>query len=51
MPSEGQVKKKYTRDYTAYQPRIELGPYTWILDTIVLPVAKKEDGSSRSVSG
>ena len=50
MPSDGDTKKKFDREYTGYEPRIELGPLTWILDTIVLPVAKEEDGSTRSVS-
>ena len=46
MASDGDTKKKYTRDYVAHQPAIKLGPLTWILDTIVLPVRKKDDGST-----
>ena len=50
MASDGDAKTKYTRDYVAHQPYIGLGPMTWILDTIVLPVAKEDDGSSRTIS-
>ena len=41
------TKKKYTRDYYQYTPRIELGPSTWIVDTIVLPIVVNPDASPR----
>ena len=41
------VKKKYTREYYAYNPFADLGPSTWILDTIVVPIVVKPDASSR----
>jgi hypothetical protein len=41
------TKTKYTRDYREYNPPIELGPNTWILDTIVIPIVVKSDASSR----
>ena len=50
MAKDGDTKNQYTRDYVAHEPPIELGPSTWILDTIVLPVIKEDDGSSRGVS-
>lgn len=40
-------KVKYTRDYYAYNPPVELGPSTWILDTIVEPIVVKPNASSR----
>ena len=50
MAKDGDTKTKYTRDYVAHEPPIKPGPATWILDTIVLPVIKEDDGSSRGVS-
>ena len=50
MASDGDTKKKYTRIYTHHEPQVQLGPGTWILDTIVIPVIKEDDGSSRGVS-
>ena len=50
MARDGDTKKEYTRDYVAHEPPIELGPPTWILDTIVLPVVKEDDAGTRSVS-
>ena len=47
MAKDGDTKTKYTRDYTAHLPPIELGPATWILDTIVIPIVKKADARSR----
>ena len=47
MANDGDTKTKYTREYVAHKPPVELGPATWIVDTIVLPVVKKEDASSR----
>jgi len=50
MATDGDTKKKFSRDYQYHFPYIELGPGTWIVDTIVLPVIKEEDGSTRAVS-
>ena len=47
MASDGDTKTKYTRDYVYHQPDIKLGPITLILDTIVLPILKEDDGSTR----
>ena len=47
MAKDGDTKTVFTRKYTAHLPPIELGPGTWILDTIVIPIVKKADASSR----
>ncbi len=41
------VKEKNTREYEAYNPKPALGPSTWILDTIVIPIKVEPDASSR----
>ncbi len=41
------VKKKYTREYDAYNPFVDLGPSTWILDTIVVPIVVRPDARTR----
>ncbi len=40
-------KEKYTREYDDYNPKPALGPNTWTLDTIVVPIVVKSDASSR----
>ncbi len=50
MATDGDTKKKFTRDYYYNFPYVKLGPGTWILDTIVIPVIKEDNGSSRGVS-
>ncbi len=40
------VKEKYTREYDAYNPKPALGPSTWTLDTIVIPIVVQTNASS-----
>ena len=41
------TKKKYTREYYPFNPFSDLGPSTWVLDTIVEPIVVRTDASTR----
>ena len=43
------TKKKYTRDYYPFNPFPDLGPSTWVLDTIVEPIVVITDASTRRI--
>ena len=41
---DGRPKYKFNRKYLAYNPERYAGPTTEVLDTVLKPVAPKEDG-------
>ena len=43
MTPEGSTKRKFKRSWLAYNPARYEGPATLILDTVLKPVAPKED--------
>ena len=48
MAQENQKHYEFTRWYTGHVPvSKELGPGTYILDTIVLPVVRKDDADNK----
>ena len=43
MAYENQKLNKFTREYTGHEPEtVEVGPTTFILDTIVLPIVRED---------
>lgn len=49
MASENQKQNKFTRDYTGHVPiTADKGPGTFILDTIVLPIANPNPDDVKS---